>query len=228
MWPRSNPGWWEKTRLFYNTGSGLPASPSWSCTPSTVNEKIVFADVDPACGVELLKYAHFDATRGQKLFHLPHMQVQDLVAIYRDNVAVPPDEFVWHREHGWIALHEAPQSSLDVAYTYSHSLDMVVSNWDGDAGNFLYYSSLFDDCNDNGVADGCNIAGGTSEDVNGNGVPDECECPPDVNGDGTVDVLDLLAVLGSWGKHAVIEDVHYDGVVDVVDLLAVLGAWGPC
>jgi len=41
------------------------------------------------------------------------------------------------------------------------------------------------DCNDNGVADHEDIAGGASLDVNGNGVPDECE--PDCNLDGRPD-----------------------------------------
>lgn len=36
------------------------------------------------------------------------------------------------------------------------------------------------DCNDNGVADGLDIADGTSHDCNGNGVPDECETFPEL------------------------------------------------
>jgi glucose/arabinose dehydrogenase len=32
------------------------------------------------------------------------------------------------------------------------------------------------DCNGNAIADSCDIAHGTSQDVNSNGVPDECEC----------------------------------------------------
>jgi len=31
------------------------------------------------------------------------------------------------------------------------------------------------DCNENGIADGCDIATGTSTDVNHDGIPDECE-----------------------------------------------------
>jgi glucose/arabinose dehydrogenase len=34
------------------------------------------------------------------------------------------------------------------------------------------------DCNVNSIADGCDIAAGTSPDANQNGVPDECECQP--------------------------------------------------
>jgi len=53
--------------------------------------------------------------------------------------------------------------------------------------------------------------------------------PGDVNGDGVVDVLDLLAVLAAWGQTGdpgfIPEDVEEDGVIDVLDLLKVLGCW---
>ena len=54
-------------------------------------------------------------------------------------------------------------------------------------------------------------------------------CPADITGDGVVDVLDLLAVLGAWGDcPGCPQDITGDGVVDVLDLLEVLAAWGPC
>jgi Ca2+-binding EF-hand superfamily protein len=53
-------------------------------------------------------------------------------------------------------------------------------------------------------------------------------CPEDVNGDGFVDVEDLLAVLAAWGQTGVPADVNTDGVVDVADLLLILAAWGTC
>ena len=53
-------------------------------------------------------------------------------------------------------------------------------------------------------------------------------CPEDVNGDGTVDVLDLLAVIAAWGNPGGPEDVNGDGTVDVLYLLAVISAWGGC
>ena len=56
----------------------------------------------------------------------------------------------------------------------------------------------------------------------------EVDCPADIGGDGVVDVLDLLAILGAWGQSDVPEDINGDGTVDVLDLLEVLGAWGPC
>ena len=61
----------------------------------------------------------------------------------------------------------------------------------------IYASNLpaCDDCNENGVPDGCDIADGFSEDCNGNGVPDECDIPDgtiqDCNGNGVRDECDI-------------------------------------
>jgi hypothetical protein len=49
-----------------------------------------------------------------------------------------------------------------------------------------------------GLPNACAVAGGAA-DVNSNGVPDSCECPTDIDGNGTVDGTDVSLVLGSWG-----------------------------
>ena len=53
-------------------------------------------------------------------------------------------------------------------------------------------------------------------------------CPEDINGDGTVDVADLLDLLAAWGATSGPADINGDGIVDVADLLLLLAAWGPC
>jgi parallel beta-helix repeat protein len=54
-------------------------------------------------------------------------------------------------------------------------------------------------------------------------------CPWDLDGDGNVNVVDLLMVIGSWGPCAGCPaDFNDDGFVNVVDLLALIGNWGPC
>ncbi len=50
--------------------------------------------------------------------------------------------------------------------------------------------------------------------------------PGDVNGDGLIDVTDLLAILSAWGPcPRCPEDLNEDNIVDVLDLLLVLGNW---
>ena len=67
-------------------------------------------------------------------------------------------------------------------------------------------------------------------DNGGNTVADECppiDCP-DINGDGYVNVSDLLAVIDQWGLIDSPADVTSDGVVNVSDLLLIISNWGPC
>jgi hypothetical protein len=66
-------------------------------------------------------------------------------------------------------------------------------------------------------------------DNGGNVVADECplDCP-DINGDGYVDVDDLLWVIANFGKNGGSGDLNYDGIVDVSDILIVIGNWGEC
>jgi len=59
---------------------------------------------------------------------------------------------------------------------------------------------------------------------------EDVHVPGDVTGDGLVDVLDLLEVLGAWGEcpdppAECPADLTGDGVVDVLDLLQVLANW---
>lgn len=57
-------------------------------------------------------------------------------------------------------------------------------------------------------------------------------CPGDIDGNNTVNVFDLLALLGEWGTCPdpgnCPADIDGNGTVNVFDLLALLGAWGSC
>lgn len=61
-------------------------------------------------------------------------------------------------------------------------------------------------------------------------IPGPGVCPGDIVGlDGTVNVSDLLSLLGGWGSNpGHPADTNEDGIVNVSDLLTVLGAWGVC
>ena len=54
-------------------------------------------------------------------------------------------------------------------------------------------------------------------------------CVADTTGDGTVNVADILQLIGAWGPCAGCnEDINNDGSVDVADLLDLIAAWGAC
>jgi len=54
-------------------------------------------------------------------------------------------------------------------------------------------------------------------------------CPADFDGNGFVDVEDLLQLIGAWqltGPRP--QDINGDQVVNVEDLLILIAAWGSC
>ena len=54
------------------------------------------------------------------------------------------------------------------------------------------------------------------------------DCPEDINGDGIVNVSDVLAIVSGWGGSDPSLDLDGSGTVDTADLLAVIAAWGYC
>jgi hypothetical protein len=63
--------------------------------------------------------------------------------------------------------------------------------------------------------------------LNSTAAPCPCDCADP--SDGTVNVVDFLALIGDWGGTGPCDCAEpSDGVVNVVDFLAMLGAWGSC
>ena len=78
---------------------------------------------------------------------------------------------------------------------------------------------------------GCIVGGGTWQGPSSSCANGDCNpnnCPADIDGDGYVNVSDLLAVIDQWGSTDSPADISGDGIVDVTDLLEVVGNWGPC
>jgi hypothetical protein len=65
-------------------------------------------------------------------------------------------------------------------------------------------------------------------DGGGNIIGGPCQCPSDLNDDGTTDVSDLLQLLSFWGSDESGGDVNGDGITNVEDLLALISGFGPC
>ncbi|MDP7005518.1 MAG: hypothetical protein QF718_04845 [Phycisphaerales bacterium] len=153
--------------------------------------------------------------------------------------------FTWSQDGGMVDL-----GTLGGNESYAWSINdsnVVVGKSlmaDGTSHGFIYMDGTMYDVNDFIVPD-LDITIVNIRDINSSGqlaavaeYPDGTKrpylltpmgetLPEDVNGDGNVDVVDLLAVVGAWGPcKDCNEDINGDSMVDVVDLLAVIGAWG--
>jgi hypothetical protein len=119
-----------------------------------------------------------------------------------------------------------------------------VGSWNdalANAAGSLIVSYLIEwsaDCNSDGIVDYGQIRAGELEDANGNNIPDCCEqstscepCAADIDGSGTVNAVDLAAILTVWGTDGgkyPNADIDGDGEVNGPDLAAVLSNWGSC
>ena len=139
-------GWWNPSLIFLNDELGLPSAPSWYSDVTSVIEKIVFGDIGPTLTHQEEIKETFLSDGTQQLFYLMHQPIQYIMSVSCDGQKLSSDEFTYSREHGWFTINKNQVDEIEVVYTYSSSLDMIISNWDSGKGNFLYYNmKLFED-----------------------------------------------------------------------------------
>ena len=88
----------------------------------------------------------------------------------------------------------------------------------------------FIDCDADGSPDALEILADASLDADWDGQIDGCTpfLPEDINHDGHVDGLDLVALLSAWGSvdgSPTPADINQDGVVDGADFSQLFAAW---
>lgn len=137
--------WWDHINIFFNGGSGFIENPSWTSEATSVVEKIVFGDIGPTLSHEQTFIDCFHSDRNFRLFYLSHQPIQGIQKVIVDDATLDPSKYAYSLEHGWVTIGISDAKSIEVVYTYSCSLDMLVSNWDSDIGNYLYYNHLFAD-----------------------------------------------------------------------------------
>lgn len=72
---------------------------------------------------------------------------------------------------------------------------------------------------------------GPYSDNGGNSIVESCptNCVADLSGDGSVNTVDLLALVSAFGEGSgSLGDLNQDGIVNTIDLLDLIGAFGPC
>ena len=136
--------WWENTFLFLNQGTSLPSTPTWTSAYETVVEKIVFGNIGPT-NFEQTFTQYYTPAIGQRLFYLPYRQIQGIDTVTCDGVLLLPSQYTSSRDEGWVTISNIPLDSVVVTYRYSPSQDMIVTNWDSNIGNYLYYNKAIDE-----------------------------------------------------------------------------------
>ncbi len=180
--------WFGRARYFRNlgTGTGFGATPTWTSAGNTTTvEKLVLGDVNNSARK---MYVQRFESNTRRLLQLPKQPIETVVAVKADGVDLSPAQYTWNRELGWVSIG-VDAATVDIAYVYSRSLDLAVSNWDDNRPNQLYLNQL------------------------------PAPCAADFNEDGTADFFDYLDLVAVFSEGSLAADINLDGVVDFFDYL---------
>ncbi len=130
-------GWWQPVRIYLNNNGNFNTNPEYTSTSTSVVEVITMGDVDK------------DATQRevmvgfgpQKLFYFWRTPINDLRVIV-DWDTLQYYEYCYDSENGWIMLANQPDSGVTILIepTISWDLDIGITNWDQNKGNYLFYN----------------------------------------------------------------------------------------
>jgi hypothetical protein len=131
--------WWDRPRMFENFGDSLSTGTSWVGGVSCVIEHLFWGDVDnDDLRSDGTTVATGDGARTYvKLGRTPVRSV-DVVTV--GGVPLPTSAYATHLGGGWISLATPPGSgeTIEVSFTYSGDVDLGVTSWDSNKGNYLY------------------------------------------------------------------------------------------
>lgn len=150
--------WWDRTRLFLNSPTGLSLEPSWNSALNSVVEAIVFGDVnrdglatatvhkDIYTGKTILataKQSPYGLATDEgimptrRLYSIGRQPIERVIRVVVDGNEVPYSYYCANLMNGWVSLRKAPTRSVAIEYEYSTKLDMGVTDWENN-GNVIY------------------------------------------------------------------------------------------
>ncbi|MBM3285788.1 MAG: hypothetical protein FJY88_00310 [Candidatus Eisenbacteria bacterium] len=131
--------WWDPVRIYENVAGVLGANPSYTSATDSVIENEVWEDVDNDALQRGLS-ADFVGDGARRLFYLPSRPARELIRVIVGDSEIDPEDVYLDPDDAWFILDAPPPTYADVRVTYvsSTDLDLAVSNWDSNIGEYLF------------------------------------------------------------------------------------------
>jgi len=134
-------GWWQPVRIYLNNNGNFNNNPEYTSTSTSVVEVITMGDVDNDAVQFMQNVIISDGTK--KLFYLDKTPVQEIQRVIVDSDTLQINEYCFDLEYGWVMLASQPTSLAVIIVDAVHSwdIDMGITNWDQNKGNYLFYNN---------------------------------------------------------------------------------------
>jgi hypothetical protein len=135
-------GWWNPVRIYLNNIGNFNSTPEYTSSTSSVVEAIFCGDVNNF-GLQSFNRSFF-GDGITKLFYASQMHLQYINQVLVNDDTLQLNEYCYDLENGWISFANAPASGslVSVEVGASWSLDLGVTNWDNNIGNYLFSNTI--------------------------------------------------------------------------------------
>jgi len=141
-------GWWEGSRIYLNEGRLLHQYSDWQTNSyyNSVAEAMQFEDVDND-GMTAIYDEKISTNGAGNLFYLNHVPFREVLDVVVNGRRLESSRYIVNPEFGYLHIPDLPEAdvtNISVSYMYSNDLDLLVSNWDPDKGNYIFFNNSED------------------------------------------------------------------------------------
>jgi hypothetical protein len=135
-------GWWNPIRIYLNSNGNYNIIPQYTSNTNSVVEAIFCGDVTKIGLQNITKT--FVGNGSRKLFYLSEMHLQFIKRVIVGTDTLSKNQYCYDLENGWISFANAPAvgKQIFIETAKSIKLDLGVTNWDNNIGNYLFTSLI--------------------------------------------------------------------------------------
>jgi hypothetical protein len=135
-------GWWLPMKIALKDGAGFQMNPSYTSSTSSVVEAILMADLDKEIIIQTQEVFQIEQNN-ISVIYLEKQIIENIISIEKNGVILNYDEYSSVSNRNWISFNEnlITNDEIIVNYEFSNDGDIVISNWDGSKGNYIFYNT---------------------------------------------------------------------------------------
>lgn len=133
-------GWWLPVKIALGNATGFEMNPSYTSGTSSVVEAIQIADLDRD-GIETTTET-INITESVSVIYLEKQLIENILSVQLNGENVSHAFYCSVPNKNWISFKDNLVSGdeVTVEYKFSHDGEMVITNWDSQIGNYIFYN----------------------------------------------------------------------------------------
>ena len=134
-------GWWLPVKIALGDEDGFELNPSYTSSTSSVVEAIQLADLNRD-GIEMNTLSLTITNDNMSVVYLEHQLVENILQVSLNGKTITPAFYTFVPNKNWISFKDPliNGDELVIEYEYSNKPDMVITNWDSQKGNYIFYN----------------------------------------------------------------------------------------